>query len=149
MDVFEIIQGGFEESHWKTEHPLPSNLPSENVRKRTIPSIRSILSTTMRLAGLLYESLNILLRYCTFATSLNPTIASGEMSLMYGNSEAIAIEAASAVFPLPEGPCINTLTRCVRSLVRTCSTYNFPSRKISYNQPKFPSYVQLSQRNTR
>lgn len=52
------------------------------------------------------------------------------MSLMKGNSEANAIVAASAVLPDPEGPWTSTLTSGVRSEVRTCPTYKFPSRRM-------------------
>jgi len=38
------------------------------------------------------------------ADSEKPTIFSGDMSLINGNSDDNAIEAAKAVFPLPEGP---------------------------------------------
>ena len=40
----------------------------------------------------------------TFWDSENPTMLSGEMSLMNGNSEACAIEAPRAVLPDPGGP---------------------------------------------
>ena len=38
------------------------------------------------------------------ADSEYPTIVSGEISLINGNSDDIAIVAAKADFPLPEGP---------------------------------------------
>lgn len=56
---------------------------------------------------------------------------SGEMSLMNGNSDACAIEAASAVFPDPDGPCKSVLTSGVRCDERTCSASSLPERSIS------------------
>lgn len=49
---------------------------------------------------------------------------SGEINLMNGNSEAWAIDAPRAVFPVPGGPCKSMLTNGVRVDVRTCSTNN-------------------------
>lgn len=53
------------------------------------------------------------------ADSVMPTMDSGEMSLIKGNSLSNAIVAANAVLPLPAGPCTNTLTTGVRSDSRT------------------------------
>jgi len=50
---------------------------------------------------------------------------------MKGNSDACAIEAASAVFPDPDGPCKSALTSGVRCDERTCSASSLPERSIS------------------
>lgn len=76
--------------------------------------------------------MNTLLMADILADSLKPTIVSGEMSLMNGNSLAMAMVAARAVLPLPDGPWIKTLTNGVRELFRTCSTNNWPSFNIRY-----------------
>lgn len=66
----------------------------------------------------------------SFATSENPIMDSGDISLIKGKSLAIAIDAARAVFPDPLGPCNNTLTSGVLAEFFTCSTYNLPSSRI-------------------
>ena len=93
--------------------------------------IFSMLSTTIMLNGLLYESLKTLFRYAILACSFMPTMVSGAMSLIKGNSDCIAIVAASAVFPEPAGPWSSAVTNDVRSLVRTCSTRRRPSRRMA------------------
>jgi len=58
-------------------------------------------------------------------------MVSGEMSLMNGKSDAMAIVAAKAVFPAPEGPCRRAATKGVRSDFLTCSTSRLPSLRVS------------------
>jgi hypothetical protein len=54
--------------------------------------------------GDLYASSNVLAILAILAFSVNPTIVSGEISLIKGKSLAIAMVAARAVFPDPDGP---------------------------------------------
>lgn len=68
----------------------------------------------------------------TFWGSENPTIVSGDKSLMKGYPEAEAIVAANAVFPEPGGPCKRMLTSGVLVDVRTCSTKSCPVLSSSY-----------------
>ena len=63
-----------------------------------------MLSTTTTLIGLLVLSAKTFEIACTFWASEKPTMLSGVMSFMNGNSDACAIVAASAVFPVPGGP---------------------------------------------
>lgn len=65
---------------------------------------RSMLSTTTTLIGLFELSANTFEIAWIFCASEKPTILSGVMSLMNGNSDAWAIVAASAVLPVPGGP---------------------------------------------
>ena len=69
-----------------------------------LPKRRSMLSTTTTLIGLFELSANTLEIVWIFCASEKPTILSGVMSLMKGNSDACAIVAARAVFPVPGGP---------------------------------------------
>ena len=63
-----------------------------------------MLSTTTTLIGLFELSANTFEIVWIFCASEKPTILSGVMSLMKGDSDAWAIVAARAVLPVPEGP---------------------------------------------
>jgi len=65
-------------------------------------------------------------------------MVSGEMSLMNGKSDAMAIVAAKAVFPAPEGPWRRAATKGVRSDFLTCSTSRLPSLSVSWYQLMSP-----------
>jgi hypothetical protein len=95
------------------------------------PKRRSILSTTTTLIGLFELSANTFEIVLIFCASEKPTILSGVMSLMKGNSDAWAIVAARAVLPVPGGPWRRRLTSGVRVEVRTCSTKSCPERSKS------------------
>jgi hypothetical protein len=68
----------------------------------------------------------------TFCGSENPTIVSGDKSLMKGYPEAEAMVAANAVLPEPGGPYKRILTSGVLVEVRTCSTNSCPVLSNSY-----------------
>ena len=95
-----------------------------------------MLSTTTTLMGLLVLSEKTLEIAWIFWASEKPTMLSGVMSFMNGNSDACAMVAASAVLPVPGGPWSSRLTSGVRVDVRTCSTKSLPERNNSYNNKK-------------
>ena len=90
-----------------------------------------MLSTTTTLIGLFELSAKTLEIAWIFWASEKPTILSGVISLMNGNSDACAMVAARAVLPVPGGPCNRRLTSGVRVDVRTCSTKSLPERSNS------------------
>ncbi len=105
MSTMSVCNTAFEKRGPTGVQSVHASQPDPSLEERShSPKRRSILSTTTTLIGLFELSANTFEIALIFCASEKPTILSGVMSLMKGNSDAWAIVAARAVLHVPGGP---------------------------------------------